>query len=104
VGLLEAAGWEVVGRGITAEGDEKIDLRRPGKTDGVSGSIIKNDEVLLFHCFTTSSDHFRGGETYTAFEVRKILEFEKNIKQILNNLYTGRSAFIPTNKSKIAIW
>ncbi|MHB8790143.1 MAG: AAA family ATPase [Desulfobulbaceae bacterium] len=76
VELFEGAGWEVVGPGKTTEGDAKIDLRRPGKTDGISGSIIKNDEVLLFHCFTTSSNHFQGDRTYTAFEVRKILEFD----------------------------
>lgn len=66
--LLDKAGWTELG------GDDETSLwKRPGKTDaGASASLgfCKGDEeVSLFHVFSTSAHPLEGGRTYSASAV-----------------------------------
>lgn len=81
--LLTKHGWTVV-----RETDEKIFLRRPGKTEGISGDIWKKHG--WFSVFTTSSV-FEPTKAYNASAVFTILEangdWTKSVQMLSSNGY-----------------
>ena len=65
--LLTKHGWTKV-----YETDEYEQWRRPGKTDGVSGSLYKNSH--LFKCFTSNAPPLCADTVYTPLQLMAALE------------------------------
>jgi len=65
--LLEGAGWQVV----KTRGDV-VDLRRPGKSDGISATW--NHYPRKFYVFTSNGAPFEAEHCYNAFSVYSLLE------------------------------
>jgi len=66
--LLLSHGWQEAGR----RGDI-IDLTRPGKSKGLSGTL-NHDGPAVFHCFTSSASPFDIEKSYPPFSVFAMLE------------------------------
>lgn len=65
--LLEKHGWTKV-----SETDEYEQWRRPGKFEGISGSLYKNSH--LFKCFTSNAPPLEADAVYTPLKLMAALE------------------------------
>jgi len=93
--MLEHAGWH-----SSRNGRHGVQLTRPGKNSGVSGSILYPSERCpfpIFYCFTSSSSHFEPGEAYTPFALSSILlhggDFGSAARELRKVGYGGADGF-----------
>ena len=77
--LLTSKGWtELRLTGHTPAGGRTILLRRPGKTQGHSGSVI---DSKTFYCFSANAAPFEPQKAYSAFQVYALLNHGGDFKK-----------------------
>lgn len=77
--LLTAKGWtELRLTGHTPAGGRTILLRRPGKTQGHSGSVI---DGKTFYCFSANAAPFEPQKAYSSFQVYALLNHGGDFKR-----------------------
>lgn len=80
VQLLQTHGWT-----ITKDANEKVHLKRPGKTENkISGNWHTTKRI--FFPFTTSTQ-FEGGKGYNAVQVYSLLECNDDLSEASRKLY-----------------
>lgn len=85
IDLLTEAGWTITGRiGRTQQGGETILLRRPGKKNGHSGSVIGGE---LFYNFSANAAPFEVDKAYSAFAVFALLNHGGDYREAGRELY-----------------
>ena len=83
--LLIEQGWTDVRRtGKTSDGATTVLLRRPGKSEGTSGSII-NDSI--FYCFSSNAYPFEAEKGYTAFQIYALLKHNGDFSEAAKQAY-----------------
>jgi hypothetical protein len=77
--LLEEEGWVNLGYN---EREKVENWRRPGKTDGISGTWGRKHNAL--YCFTSSYEKFEQNAYYTPFQILVKLRFNGNYNAAIN--------------------
>lgn len=96
--VLKAAGWQIV-----KQRGDVVDLRRPGKSDGISATW--NHYPRSLYVFTTNGAPFEADHCYSAFSVYALLEHNGDFRAAAQELAQqgyGKQNGTPRSKMSVA--